>query len=362
MLRAYQPITHDIFKAHELIEYLVYQVWCKADDQPVEDKLNEMLTKLYEDGRLKSFKKDVDDIYAVCKDLNDDEKKAFAVAFENNNQIKKLCEGDAKPIALTTLNKKLVEKIEPFFKGLYTGFLDWKTIYEAYGTKKDYYDQLNFDNRFKECPCCGYGDLKTIYSKGRSAFDHYLPQKHYPFSATNFHNLIPICTTCNSDEKGEDDVLEMGKALFYPFEYNTHPKIEVTVDVKVKSIQKLIEEERSLEDKIKPEEIVVDFNLKGDEKVESWDRIFSVRERYFGKIADNRVSWFDDVREAYRDPDLKTDTVESAFDKIIGSEANKQLGFLKAPYLESIKAKTAVLKAITEVSGDSKISTSSSAA
>lgn len=357
MLKVYKPINppHAIFKAHSLIEFLVNEVWCKADKKPLKGKLNPTLKSLYENKRLKTFKDDIDGIYKVCQGLKEKEITDFQNAFANNNRIKDLCDKSIAPIPLSTLNKDLVEKIEPFFKGLYTGFLDWKTVTEYSGAKKAYYDDLNLLNGFIVCPCCGYGDLKTIYSTGRSAYDHYLPQKHYPFSSTNFENLFPICTECNSDEKGEDDILKAKKLIFYPFADN-HPDIEVIVDVDSKALPKLIKRTDDLNNKLTKTDIVVEFNFY-DERVESWNRIFDIKTRYFGKIADNSVPWLNKVISFYRlfGSQIKEYTIENSFDNVINLDSNDYLGFLKTPYLESLKAKSHLIKAVSEVSGSSKI-------
>lgn len=355
MLRVYTPIAHNIYKAHSFIEFLVYEVWCKADKTPIEHKLklNHVLNSLYKNTKLKKFKPEITEIYAVCQKLTNKEKKDFENTFKNNNRIEELCNGIVKPIPLSFLNKNLTKKIVPFFKGLYIGFLSWKVVYENAGEKKSYYDKLNLENKFIECPCCGYGDLKTIYSKGRSAFDHYLPQKHYPLSSTNFNNLVPICTTCNSDEKGEVDVLKIGKPIYYPFA-KKHPKIEVKVEIDKKALQKFITPTGKLTNKISKSEIKIDFNIK-DDQIESWNRIFNIKARYFGKIADNRISWLDDVRQFYRDPQININTYESAFDKVIQIDSNKHLGFLKSPYLKSLKLNSYLIKAMDEVSGNSII-------
>ena len=351
MLKIYKPIEHEIFKAHNLIEYLVNSVWCKADNQQCNSKLNQELKDLYDTQPW--FRRHVSNIYKTCKKLNAKEKRDFKNAFRTNNKIEELCDGTIKPFDIDKLNDDLLKCILPFFKKLYTQFLGWKAIKDKYGDKKNYYDELNLENGFTECPCCGYGDLKTIYSKGRSAFDHYLPQKHFPFSSINFNNLVPICSSCNSDEKGEVDVLKSGKPLYYPFA-KTHDNIEVVVDLDKKSINKLIEKTNDLKSKITKSDIKVDFKTTND-KIMSWDSIFDSKNRFFGKIADNRINWINDVRQAFRDPDINVNTYEAAFDKIIQTDSNKYLGFLKSPYLVSMKLNHNLIKAMDKVSGDSII-------
>lgn len=354
MLKVYKSIQSDIFKAHNLIEFLVNEVWCKADNGYCKSKLNGLSKELYENQSW--FKTEVNEIYKVCKKLKPIERKSFKEAFATNNKIEELCNRSIQPIDLNTLDADLVKKIKPFFAELYTRFLGWKKIQDTYGDKKTYYDELNFENGFINCPCCGYGDLKTIYSQGRSAFDHYLPQKYYPFSSVNFYNLVPICTTCNSDEKGEVDVLKYGTAIFYPFAAS-HPNIEVTVDVDTKALQKLIEPTDNLASKINKSEIKVGFNIS-DDRIEAWDRIFKIRTRFFGKIADNRVGWIKKVNSRYKKEKerIANYSVATAFDDVIDDDSDDQLGFLKAPYLRSLKSHSHLVKAISEVSGSYMIS------
>lgn len=353
MLKIYKFISNDIFKAQNLIEYLVNEVWFSADRQKCRSKLNDELKALYDDQPW--FQEQIETIYQVCRSLTTTEKLHFKNVFYNNNRIEELCDGKIKQIPINTLNRDLVKVLKPFFKELYTKFLGWKVIRNTYGEKKTYYDELNLRNGFINCPCCGYGDLKTIYSKGRSSFDHYLPQKHYPFSSINFSNLVPICTTCNSDEKGEVDILKGGKPVYYPFA-NTHPNIEIIVDVSKGVLKKLIEPTDSIEDKITTSEICIDFNLK-DDKTESWDRIFDIRSRYFERICSNRVGWLNKVDKHYRKYKEKIHgySVENAFDDVIDDDSDDQLSFLKAPYLNSLKLNPYLVRAISEVVGSSKI-------
>lgn len=199
MLRTYKRINNKIFKAQELIVYLVCEVWCKADQQRYKTRLNEELKSLVETHEW--FEYHVKKIYRIAKDLTPNQKDDFKNAFLINNEIEKICNLATAPVALSSLDKDLVDALIPFFKELYTKFLGWVLVYKKYGQKKEYYDELILENEFVFCPCCGYGDIKTYNQDGHSPFDHYFPLKHYPFSAINFDNLFPLCHTCNSDRK-----------------------------------------------------------------------------------------------------------------------------------------------------------------
>lgn len=354
MLKVYTPINNDIYKAHLLIEFLVDNVWCVADNSTVKTKLNQDLKKIYEEYDW--FKNSIDKIYKVCKGLTLNEKDAFKKAFHENNCIEELCTRDKQAVPLNSLNQSLLDVVIPFFKELYTKFLGWKLVYDKFGTKTSYYKTLILKNQFKECPCCGFGDIKSIYSEGHSPYDHYLPQKHYPFSAINFHNLVPMCHTCNSTYKGETDILQGDKKIFYPFS-NIHPNIEVYVTVSKKHLPMLITSIEDNGDFLESDAIAVNFNID-DDKIESWNSIFKIKGRYFAKIADYRVAWLNDVREKYKiDKDrIQNYSFLDAFDDIIKSDSNKHLGFLKSPYLKNLKSYDSLIKAMEEVSTHSIIS------
>jgi len=354
MLKAYQPIRHKISGAHKLLEFLVLKVWCKADNKSCESKLNANLKALYDNSHIDddSFKKPVKKIYSICKGLSVAEIKAFKKAFVTNNKIKELCNDPSKAIPLATLNNDLADEVIPFFKTLYKSFMSWKFIKDTYGTKKEYYDKLITKNGFKFCPCCGFGTIKTIYDKGHSPYDHYLPLKHYPFSVVNFKNLVPLCTECNSDYKGETDILKAGKKVFYPIN-SSHIEINIDYAISSNSFRYIIIKTNST-NKLSRKHIEVLFNVSGEE-INSWDSTFDIKSRYFGQVANNRESWLNDVRETYRDSDINTPTFEHAFDKVIKSDANKYQGFLKSPYLNRMKSFSSLIEAMEEVTGDYRI-------
>jgi len=347
MLKSYIAINYEIKGVQKLIEFLVLEVWCKPNSQRCRTILNNELKALYDEYDW--FKQNVNTIYTVCKTLNAVDLNTLKTTFENNNQIEKLCNGTLKPIYISALHKDLRKPINAFFSELYSRFLGWALIHKTYKKKKDYYDELISKNNFTECPCCGFGDIKTDYSDGHSPFDHYLPQKHYPLSTINFDNLVPMCHSCNSDYKGEKDIIKNGQKVFYPY-LKTHPQIEIIVDFNTSKLPLLIN--KAGVDKLPKGYFKVSFNINIEE-TESWNKIFNIKNRYSWKIADNRVSWFNDIRQMYRDVDIVTNTSTDAINKVIKYDSTKHLGFIKSAYLEKIKSLPHLLKAIEEVSGSS---------
>lgn len=348
MLRVYKKIDHKIFEVQDLVKFLVEDVFCKADKQKVitKLKLNPILYKIYNNKNSNWFKNQVDIIYISCKDLTSDERNTFVEIFNSNNDIKKLCNDPSSRKSLSLLSNKISEAVISFFKELYDRLLKWVDIENEYGTKKDYYDELIWESNHNTCPCCGYGNIRTIYDKGHSAFDHYLPLKHYPFSVINFYNLFPLCDYCNSGVKSSSDILKKNKRVFYPFN-NSHPEINFEVKINSMSLIKFLEKVKM---KDKPEEnkdlkVSILCEEKYCEEIQSWDETFKIGSRYFGQIATNAVSWMDDVREKQR----KTKkTLSSCFKDIIEEDSNKHLGFLKSPFLSELKKYDSFIEAFEE--------------
>ncbi|GAA3623385.1 hypothetical protein [Flavivirga jejuensis] len=96
--------------------------------------------------------------------------------------------------------------------------------------------------------------------------------------------------------------------------------------------------------------MAVDFNTKS-EKITSWNEIFDIKNRYFGQIANNRENWLNDVKQVFRNEKIKTTNYVEAFDMVIELDPNKELGFLKTPFLSKMKSFISLIEAYEEVSG-----------
>ncbi|VAX23387.1 hypothetical protein MNBD_IGNAVI01-2489 [hydrothermal vent metagenome] len=271
MLRLYKPIQHDIFKLQSMLEHLVCNVWCEANSgESCESKLDADFKVIYDSYDW--LKKEIDVIYTKFIPLSDADKKSIKDAFSTNNKIEKLCEGTETPIYLDELPDIVENKIKPLFVDFYEKLLERAKVP---GTKKDYYEKLIEENDFHYCPCCGLIDFESSDSKYREAFDHYLPKSDYPFSSVNFHNLVPLCYKCNSDRKKVKDPIKDGRKAFYPFIVNGQAEhrigIKITID-KSKDLRNLDKADLTIE-------------FEGyDEKIETWDSLFDIKERYNDSI------------------------------------------------------------------------------
>ncbi len=264
MLRLYKPIQHDIFKLHTMLEHLVCSVWCKASEgETCESKLNDELKEIY--ISYEWLKNEIDEIYSEFVSLSDADKQSVKNAFSTNNKIEELCNGSESPIYLDALPEIVEKNIKPLLVDFYEKLLERAKVP---GTKQDYYQKLIEENELQYCPCCGLSYFESEDSKYREAFDHYLPKSKYPFLSVNFENLVPLCHKCNSDRKGTKDPIKDGAKAFFPFSDNNHDiLIDLTID-KSKDLRLL-----------EKEDLVI--NLIGDtNKIETWNRLFDINERY----------------------------------------------------------------------------------
>lgn len=335
MLRLYKPIEHDIFKLHEMVEYLVTSVWCDACEDPCETMLNADFKILYDNYDW--LKTEVDTIYEKCQTLNDKERKAIKDAFKINNKIEDLCNG-MKPVYLDALPAQVKDDLKPLLIDFYETLLERAKVP---GTKKDYYEKLIKESNFQYCPGCGLIDFEHEDSIRREAFDHYLPKSEYPFASVNFYNLVPLCYKCNSDRKKTKDPIEKDRKAFYPFANGEH-KISITIAIdNTKDI-----------DKLERDDLTVNFT--GDaEKIETWDWLFDISERYNDKIRPRLKTFLRELKNRYRQQ--KKDNPALTFVNIIDKEIElyeddkySDWKFLKIPLLQELKERNDLMEVLNK--------------
>lgn len=278
MLRLYTPIKHNIFTLHKLLEKVVCEVWCNADNDSCDDKLEQAFKDIYHYSYKstpkvkKNLKDEVERIYNIFKGLTQAVKDDVRTAFKTNNDIESLCNGTS-PVYLSALPDVVKDDIKPLFKWCYEELLEKGKVA---GDKMDYYNELinDPDNDFDTCPCCGLIDIESAESICREDYDHYLPKSKYPFASVNFSNLVPICNKCNRDRKKADDPIENDRIAFYPFstdEHNIEIKLNYTADINKE------DKELTFTD--------LKINLNGQvDKIDTWDWLFDIVTRYEDKV------------------------------------------------------------------------------
>jgi hypothetical protein len=353
MLFSYTYVPHQMEKMHRFINFIFYQVWCRApktgafslnlfDANP---SLKEVMTSFsYDDTQAGDrFYSQVQGIYQSFSALPRREIAQYKRWHHGNNDLVKLCSNDsvvhlARYADIAATQTALSEQLAVFFKGLYSkSLLDLAALRAKIGDINDHYNSFMTINNAGKCPFCGINDLLGEYHSKREAYDHYLPKALYPFNSINFHNLVPACHHCNSSYKTSQDPAYTPKdpagktqrrAVFYPYTA-THYAIELQVTLRHSDIANLT-----------PADVDLKFGpVALDEKIETWKDVYGIEERYKAKFCSKNdgkywlIQILDEWQEGNRLPaelliKLARQTVKWPY-----AECN----FLKKPFLDACK-------------------------
>jgi len=274
--------------------------------------------------------------FLICKGLNPEEIKLLKRAVHNNNKIRELCNGDIEPVKyeqIEAINTNLSKAIKTFCDSLYDYCIKLAPFYNSYEDINTYYKVVV--KKSSVCKCCGINKVLTQFHTHRSALDHYLPRKHYPFNSLNFKNLIPICDICNSKYKLSEDTLytttkNKGKksnsktrtVAFYPFSKTAH-NININITFK-----------KNFDPDIEPKDIEIKFTCAGnEEKVATWDRIFGIKENYRAECCTDEMRMY--YEEQYI-ADMNFGKTHKEYIAILERNRYGDMNFLKIPFLEAI--------------------------
>ncbi|MFL0100083.1 hypothetical protein [Tenacibaculum maritimum] len=336
MLRLYTPIKHDIFTLHKLLENVVCEVWCNANNDNCDDKLEQAFKDIYHYSYKstpkvkKNLKDEVERIYEIFKGLNQATKDNVRTAFKTNNNIESLCNGTS-PVYLSALPDVVKNDIKPLFKWCYEELLEKGKVA---GDKMDYYNELINDpnNDFDTCPCCGLTDIESAESICREDFDHYLPKKEYPFASVNFLNLVPICNKCNRDRKKAKDPIENDRIAYYPFSSEPHTiECSYTFNVDIDSKTKQVNLDK------------LSISFTGNvPKTETWNWLFAIEDRYNDYLKSKAKSWLRELATRFEKNNKRgqgLSYLEIINDDIEIYEDDKysEKKFLKIAFLKAIK-------------------------
>ena len=300
MLFPYTYVPHQMEKMQTFIDFIFYEVWCKAPIGLVFHPdlfegnldLKEVMvdfgfsTQAAERG--KTFYKDVKVIYELFAPLSQQEIYQFKQWFQGNNDLEKVCANDpsthlARYADIAVNHKDLADQLSTFFKGLYSqSLLNLTALRAKIGDIDDHYQAFVQTNKAGKCPFCGTNDLLGEYHSTREAYDHYLPKALYPFNSINFRNLVPACHHCNSSYKTSKDPAYTPKdparavqrrVIFYPYK-PVAQSIELQVAFRHLDIAKLT-----------PADITLQFGPAAvTEEIDTWKDVYGIEERYKAKL------------------------------------------------------------------------------
>lgn len=218
------------------------------------------------------------DAYRAAADLLDAPGHVQALAaIGNQNRIADLLAGGcdcARFLDLPAVIREPALELFTFAFDLLTdlGLRDaqYKAIFEYLGSKV--------------CPFCGceYFDAPNA---PREALDHYLARSVYPFAGANLRNLAPMGTKCNSHYKRDTDMIMTPAGPRRAFDPYGNQSARISLDRSELFARNGGELPRW--------EIDIEPNSP---EAETWDRVFSLRERYRRDVLDVQfktwVGWF----------------------------------------------------------------------
>lgn len=253
-----------------------------------------------------------------------EEKEKLADAFRKNIQIKNICNMTVDPVSYEDLLIRASDNFERCLMSLktiqdylYKNLLEVKYIREEVGTLKNYYDRFRDESVNHVCPFCGIGSMLTSKDKFREAFDHYLPKSKYPFVSLLRNNLYPICHTCNSTYKKDKNPRIFGR-VFYPF------SVEENDCVLVFSIKTGVIDN-------------VEINSSNfQDEIETWDKVFDIKDRMKNFAEDNLNGWMSNISEAVGIYDIDLETAKKAEIERCRSNKMQDHKFIKKATLEAL--------------------------
>ncbi len=341
MIRPYKHIHSRFHEIQSFVNHLFLDVVFRSpyisqatfDSSLILPKYRPLIDEVNEEFLLNPVK----ECYRICKDLSIVDLKTLKRGVHNNNKIRLLCNGELKPVEysdIDLIDKDLSKQIKKIFDLLYDEAVTKAIFYHRYGKIDDYYKSLVGKSR--TCRCCGVNKVLIKFHSKRSALDHYLPRKHFPFTSINTNNLLPICDTCNSKYKlGENTIFEIIKRnkrvvsktrmrAFFPFSrISPYPRIDVEIKLN-----------RALADDMEPVDMNVNLICTGyEEQIDSWDRLFGIKENYLAECCSEEMYMY--YEEQYM-ADLNFGKTHNEYIEALDCNRFGDMNFLKAAFLDGV--------------------------
>lgn len=337
---SYHPIKSELHRVQSFVNYIMLEVILKAPKLKRKHFSTSMVIPRYKrliDGVNKAYLLNpLKVMYDGCRNLHPYQLKVLRKAVYNNNRIEDLCEGRLKPVhyseledALGEENHVMMDAIKKFCYELYDNCLRRKPFKDEYEDIGQYYKRMV--TRDSDCVMCGYEHAINIeLDHAMSAFDHYLPRALYPFNSVNMDNLVPTCETCNETYKGAKDPLYVGppykrkmqRRCFFPFSV-----ILYDIDIDVRFL-------KPYRQSLPIEDIVVKLGCNDNQgKVDNWDRIYNIKNRYRSYIGSNDSFKF--YLSIMHDA-LFFNTTLNRMIRLREQNMDADMNFLRVPFLKAV--------------------------
>jgi len=231
-------------------------------------------------------------VFNQIKELDLTQNKRLRRMYVNHQRVARLCQDNIEIIDLSSFPVELKKSLKDLGSYLYSSALKNSRIKQLainkHGDKNSTLSDLwkaFRDQNGRVCCFCGIQEYEEQLpddseTEWRPAFDHYLPKDQYPLAAVNFKNLVPCCTQCNSKAKGATDPCQCKatgrkKALF---PYNNSESLGLNF--------KFIKENIAAKSPW-----VVTLKNEDDEKHQTWDRVYKIKERVKSRLNAHYVNW-----------------------------------------------------------------------
>lgn len=288
MIYFYQSISpHKIENLQKYLHYFfiqlftdVYTTYTPANfiDKSFQAIINE--NKVQVDNRLRA-------IYTAYMKLHPSKRTIVKKAFRNNIDIEGICSGTVKPYKYTDLPKGIVKPLKLLYDQLWNPILSYARVVDKCGTVKTHFNKFRKVNTNSVCPFCGIDGLLNEYDNLKNAYDHYIPQKKYPFCSVLFKNLSPICDQCNkSGNKGSKDIpfkpkTKIQTPLYFPYSSIPNHKIKLSISSASTDLKKLTTWTLNIDC----------VPVTNTDKKKAWNDIFNIEKRYKAIIAKGSSHW-----------------------------------------------------------------------
>lgn len=265
----------------------------------------------------------------AVRKLSKADRDAVLEALEAQNRIADLLSGTSHCKVVDDLHADVRDPVNDLFEfafGLLTD-LGRDTTTGALSVRDAHYKAIYDAAADHVCPFCGV-EYFDAPGAPREALDHYLARSRYPFAAANLRNLVPMGHKCNSSYKLAADVLYdtsgTRRVAFDPYNHAT------TINV-------LLDDSDPFEGTTSnTPKWVIKFDPDSP-ATQTWDDVFSVRDRYKRDHLDAKyVRWLDLFRDSARrlkwsvaTDDERRDAI-GKFEELWQAQGFDGEGFLKA--------------------------------